>query len=101
MVVSLVCVLPVMGWPPMVFRPSMGLCSPAPFGEANPTFAVGYITVSLCAPLCIVTGVNIKITSIAKHHRVSVSYISLLSRPFLHTSMCVCMPMPYQPYSNF
>ena len=70
LVVGTVCLLPLVGWPKLEFRPSLGLCSAPPYGS-NPTFPVGYMSLSLIAPLCIVTGVNMKITSIAKHHRVS------------------------------
>ena len=70
LVVGTVCLLPLIGWPKLEFRPSLGLCSAPPYGS-NPTFPVGYMSLSLIAPLCIVTGVNMKITSIAKHHRVS------------------------------
>ena len=71
LVVGTVCMLPLVGWPYLEFRPPLGLCSAPPYGS-NPTFPVGYMSLSLCVPLCIVTGVNMKITSIAKHHRVSI-----------------------------
>ena len=48
---------------------TLGLCAPKPFG-INPFYPVGYVALTLLIPLCVVTGVNVKITSIAQHHRV-------------------------------
>ena len=88
LVVSTVCLLPLVGLPRLEFRPSLGLCSAPPYGS-NPFFPVGYMSLSLCAPLCIVTGVNMKITSIAKHHRVST--FNLLCNLYKYFNNYVCM----------
>ena len=42
LVVGTVCLLPLVGWPKLEFRPSLGLCSAPPY-DSNPKFLVGYI----------------------------------------------------------
>ncbi len=67
-IVVTVCLPTMCSWPPLVFRPDLGYCLPA-FGEAA-LFPIAYVSFGLITPLCLVLGVNMRITSIAQHHRV-------------------------------
>ena len=57
-------------WPSLKFRQPLGMCAPAVI-NTNPLYPVGYIALTLLAPLGVITGVNMKMTRIARYHRVS------------------------------
>ena len=78
----------------MILFLHLGSCAPLPFGT-NPFYPVGYVALTLLIPLCVVTGINMKITSIAQHHRVKNSVWKFLQFTHIFCNFSIELQTPF------